>query len=429
MKVKRLREDFIVREMTQFPVPGGPHATYLLEKAGLGTPEAIQEIIKCWNLSRSQIGYGGLKDRHAVTSQTITIYRGPERDIEQRSFTLTYIGQAPREFGAKDIESNAFEITLRGLRADKVEAIEKACATLAAGIPNYFDDQRFGSLGASRQFVAQPWCLGDYERALFLMIAEENTHDRPRERAQKEILRKHWGDWIECKRILDRSHRRSIVTYLCDHPTDFRRALALVRIDLRSIYVAAFQSQLWNQVVAQWWRNQLPESQLLKVQGAGSELVFPAVMNAELVAKARRLQIPLPSARQKDWHPEIGALLDAVLTQYSMQRHEIRLKYPRDTFFSKGVRDVMLMPKGLKWHRDLDEVVGRDDVFKLKLDFSLLRGQYATMLIKFLDTVSHGAVSDMFEEEAVADTDSESSLESEFQEGTEFGEGNTELGS
>lgn len=399
MKVKRLREDFVVREITEFPVPGGSHATYLLEKSGLGTPEAIQEIIKCWNLSRSQIGYGGLKDRHAVTSQTITIYRGPERDIEQRSFTLTYIGQAPREFGAKDIQANAFEITLRGLRADKVEGIQQACSTLAAGIPNYFDDQRFGSLGASRQFVAQPWCLGDYERALYLMIAEENSHDRPREREQKEILRKLWGDWIECKRVLDRSHRRSIVTYLCDHPTDFRRALALVRIDLRSIYVAAFQSQLWNQIVAQWWRNQLPEEQLLKVQGAGSELVFPASMDAELAAKARRLQIPLPSARQKDWALEIGALLDGVLTQYGMQRHEIRLKYPRDTFFSKGVRDLMLVPKGLKWQVGLDEVVGREDVFKLKLDFSLLRGQYATMLIKFLDTVSHGAVSDMFEEE------------------------------
>ncbi len=421
MKVKRLREDFVVREMTQFAVPGGPHATYLLEKSGLGTPEAIQEIIKCWNLSRSQIGYGGLKDRHAVTSQTITIYRGPERDIEQRSFTLTYIGQAPREFNAKDIQSNAFEITLRGLRAEKVQSIQQACETLAGGIPNYFDDQRFGSLGLSRQFVAHPWCLGDYERTLFLMIAEENSHDRPREREQKAILRKHWGDWIECKRILDRSHRRSVVTYLCDHPTGFKRAVALVRIDLRSIFVAAFQSQLWNQVVAQWWRNQLPDEQLLKVQGAGSELVFPAHMNADLAEKARRLQVPLPSARQRDWDPEIGAMLDAVLTQYAMQRHEIRLKFPRDTFFSKGVRDVMLLPKDLKWQQGLDEVVGRDDVFKLKLEFSLLRGQYATMLIKFLDAVSHGAVSDMFEPEEIEAADDPADSADRLDSADEFG--------
>ncbi len=250
MKVKRLREDFVVREMTRFAVPGGPHATYLLEKSGLGTPEAIQEIIKCWNLSRDQVGYGGLKDRHAVTSQTITIFRGPERDIEQRSFTLTYIGQAPRAFNAKDIESNAFEITLRGLRADKLESIQRACQSLASGVPNYFDDQRFGSLGLSRSLSQSLGAKAITNVLCSLMIAEENTHDRPREREQKELLRKNWGNWIECKRVLDRSHRRSVVTYLCDHPADFKRAVALVRIDLRSIFVAAFQSQLWNQIVA-----------------------------------------------------------------------------------------------------------------------------------------------------------------------------------
>ncbi len=84
-----------------------------------------------------------------------------------------------------------------------------------------------------------------------------------------------------------------------------------------------------------------------------------------------------------------------------MQRHEIRLKYPRDTFFSKGTRDLMLTPKGLKWQQGVDEVVGREDVLKLKLDFSLLRGQYATMLIKYLDAVSHGAVSDMFDQNEI----------------------------
>ncbi len=81
--------------------------------------------------------------------------------------------------------------------------------------------------------------MGDYERALYLAIAEANSHDRPREKEQKEILRQLWGNWLECKAKLDRSHRRSIVTYLVDHPTDFKaRALALLRSDLRSIYMA-----------------------------------------------------------------------------------------------------------------------------------------------------------------------------------------------
>jgi tRNA pseudouridine13 synthase len=385
MKVKRLREDFVVREVTQFPLSGGQFAAYSLEKCGLGTPEAIQEVLKVWNLPRNQVSYGGLKDRHAVTSQIITIFRGPQKDIQQRSFSLNYLGQASRAFDAKDIQANAFEITLRDLTEQRVASIRRAIDSMSKGIPNYFDDQRFGSLGESGQFVAQPWCMGDYERALFLAIAEANSHDRPREREQKEILRTQWGNWVECKRLLDRSHRRSIVTYLCDHPTDFKRAIALIRNDLRSIYVAAFQSQLWNQMLVAWWRRRLLAEHLVTVAGAGGELLFPITTDQKILAEAASLQIPLPSARQHDWDDELAAILNEVLVPYQMQRQEIRLKFPRDTFFSKGIRSAMIVPCDFSCQQSPDELAESKDRQKLTLCFTLGRGQYATMVIKFLD--------------------------------------------
>lgn len=386
MKVKRLREDFVVDEVSDFPLAGGPHAVYSLSKSGLGTPEAIQLILKDWNLSRRQIGCGGLKDRHAITKQTITIFRGPPKDLEQRGFKLEYLGQALREFGAKDILGNQFQITVRGLSSQRAMELKAATQSVHRGVPNYFDDQRFGSLGESGQFVGQPWCLGDYERALYLAIAEPNSHDRPREAEQKDILRKYWGNWLEAKSRLDRSHRRSIVTYLCDHPTDFRRAMALVRSDLRSIYVAAFQSHLWNRVVGLWWQQQLPPEQLKMVPGAAGALVFPVSLTTELAITARKLTIPLPSARQHAWPSGIGELLDNVLTEFALDRHQIRLKYPRDTFFSKGDRQIMLVPHNLQAHIDNDETADQKGTQKVCLSFRLDRGQYATMLLKYLDS-------------------------------------------
>ncbi len=387
MKVKRLREDFVVREVTQFPLNGGPFATYSLEKCGLGTPEAIQEILKVWNLPRQRISYGGLKDRHAVTFQIVTIYNGPQKDLQQRSFSLSYLGQARREFGAKDIAANSFEITLRDLSDELATSIKSKTTAIVGGIPNYFDDQRFGSLGESRQFVAHPWCMGDYERALFLAIAENNSHDRPRERGQKEILRANWGNWIECKRLLDRSHRRSIVTYLCDHPTDFRRAIALIRSDLRSLYVAAFQSYLWNQILAGWWLSRLTPEQCTVIEGAAGNLIFPRDASIPAVAEAARMKIPLPSARQHEWDPEIEAILESVLNPLGMHRHEIRLKYPRDTFFSKGIRDAMIVPKDFHFSEAVDELSSTAGKKKFMLRFTLGRGQYATMVIKYLGLV------------------------------------------
>lgn len=382
MKLKRLREDFVVHEVSDFPLSSGPFAVYRLDKSGIGTPEAIAEILKVWNIPRRAVGYGGLKDRHAVTTQTITLFKGPQRSLEQRGFELEYLGQAPREFHAKDIIANRFEVTLRDLAPSQAEHSQSLLPAVAAGVPNYFDDQRFGSLGESGQFVAQPWCMGDYERALYLAIAEANVHDRPREREQKEILRKLWGDWNECKQRLDRSHRRSIVTYLVDHPTDFRRALALLRSDLRSIYMAAFQSYLWNEVVSQWLQQNLPSGSWYTKHGAAGELTFWSQPTAEIIGALADREIPLPSARQHQWPEDIALLLDRVLQPLGMERHQIRVKYPRDTFFSKGSRRVLLKPEGLAGTLADDELAaGRQ---KLLLSFTLPRGAYATMIVKCL---------------------------------------------
>ncbi len=387
LKIKRLREDFVVNEVSNFEISSGQFAVYRLDKEGIGTPEAINEILRSWNLPRHAIAYGGLRDRHAVTSQTITIHRGPKQALNQRSFTLAYIGQAPREFRAADIAANQFTIALRNLQPDQAERMLASLPVAATGVPNYFDDQRFGSLGESRQFVAHPWCLGDYERTLFLAIAEANVHDAPREREQKALLRNFWGNWKTCKDKLDRSHRRSIVTYLLDHPTDFRRAVALLRIDLRSLYVAAFQSQLWNELVGRLWQLELGNDTVMQLEGAGGPLVFPKLYHSETAAKFRDMSVPLPSARQHQWPGQTLTLLEQVLERYGMQPNQIRLKFPRDTFFSKGQRRVLLVPINLVGKVSQDELETQDRC-KLSIEFSLERGCYATMLLKWLEHFS-----------------------------------------
>ena len=91
MKLKCLPEDFRVTELTDRPTHGrGSFAIYRLTKQSLGTPEAIDAILRRWNLARQQISYGGLKDRHAVTEQFITIKNGPRSDLSQTSLDLNY---------------------------------------------------------------------------------------------------------------------------------------------------------------------------------------------------------------------------------------------------------------------------------------------------------------------------------------------------
>ena len=93
MKLRRLPEDFQVDEQTDFELSGGPFAVYRLTKRSIGTPEAIASIVERWKVPRRRISYGGLKDRHAITSQHLTIQHGPKKPLRQSSFELSYLAR------------------------------------------------------------------------------------------------------------------------------------------------------------------------------------------------------------------------------------------------------------------------------------------------------------------------------------------------
>src|SRR2546421_9943333 len=76
----------------------------------------------------------------------------------------------------------------------------------ADGVPNYFDDQRFGSVGKQREFVARLMILGRDEEALRLALTEPYEGDRPPEKKAKAILLSHWGDWLAARAMLPRGH-------------------------------------------------------------------------------------------------------------------------------------------------------------------------------------------------------------------------------
>lgn len=383
MKLKTLPDDFEVEELSDFPLGNGQFAVYLLTKRSLGTPEAITAIASRWNLSRRQISYGGLKDKHAVTRQWVTIHHGPRRDMKQDHLTLAYQGQASREFGPHDIAANRFRVVMRNLsrdNADRIVGLKEAIAR--DGVPNYFDDQRFGSLGESGEFIAKPWCLGDYERALWLALAEPNAHDRPEDRAEKQTIRDLWGRWVECKAALPRSSRRSIVTYLCDHPTRFRDALALFRQDLRSLWLAAFQSDLWNLMLSAWLQEHVDHGRLYKVELATANVPFYASLTDDERTSLTETALPLPSARLHLEPGPILSLYESVLADEGLTLRELRVKYPRDSFFSKGERSAIVIPRELKMHADDDDLNPKR--CRVTLQFVLPRGAYATIFVKRL---------------------------------------------
>lgn len=383
MKLKQLPEDFRVEELTDVaPAADGPFALYRLHKVGWTTPDAIQVIARRWNLRWNQIGYGGLKDRHADTTQYLTILHGPRRNLSHQRIEVTHLGQAHQPYSSRDIRANRFAVVLRavspGDEAGVLAAVEQVRRT---GVPNYFDDQRFGSVTADGRFVARELVFGRFEEALKLALTAPYEFDRADEKREKQTLTQHWGDWPACKAKLPKGHARSLVTYLCDHPTHFKGAVARLRPELQGLYLSAYQSEVWNRVLAKWLAANFPPESLGVIRQHRGEQPVPTDVPDPLADRWANLVIPLPSPRLKpdpaaDYLPH----LDAVLAEEGLTLKQLKVPGLDKPFFSKGERAGCLRPAGMTADAADDDL--NRGKRKLTLRFDLPRGCYATMVVK-----------------------------------------------
>jgi tRNA pseudouridine13 synthase len=383
MKLKQQPEDFQVEERTDIaPVDQGAHAFYRLEKRGWATPDALTAIRRRWKIDLRRLSYGGLKDRHARTVQFFTIYRGPQRNLTHQEIKVTYLGQVAEPYSSKDIRANHFQVVLRDLREEQLGAVEQAADEIRqAGVPNYYDDQRFGSVSSGGEFIARLLIAGEWEKALRQALTAPYEHDRAADKREKELLRQCWGDWVACKEHLPRSHAGSVADYLAQHPGDYRGAVAWLRPDLRSLYLSAYQSHLWNRMLARWLEQHCRPKQLIAVELRLGDVPMHRELDPSQQAELAALRLPLPSARLKLEPDDPQApLIDSVLTEEGLQLKHLQIKGIREMFFSKGERAGLCLPANLTCAIQADDLHrGRH---KAILVFELPRGAYATLIVK-----------------------------------------------
>ena len=168
MKLKQRPDDFRVEEFSTIaPGEAGAFSFYRLEKRGWTTPDALAAVRDRWKVDIRRLSHGGLKDRHAHTIQNFTIHNGPARNLKHGTFSVMYLGRVVEPYSSEYVRANGFTITLRSLSVADIAAAESALSEIAAiGMANYFDDQRFGSVGDGRSFVAREMVLENFEQAL-----------------------------------------------------------------------------------------------------------------------------------------------------------------------------------------------------------------------------------------------------------------------
>jgi tRNA pseudouridine13 synthase len=137
---------------------------------------------------------------------------------------------------------------------------------------------------------------------------------------------------------------------------------------------------LWNQILATLVKQTCRPEQLTSLTIGRRDVPFFTSLGDEQRNELASAILPLPSARLHLDDGPLKSLYDQVLAAEGMELRQVRVKYPRDTFFSKGDRRAVFRP-GELWHSPAaDEIYKRRH--KLELRFTLPRGSYATILVK-----------------------------------------------
>lgn len=148
--IRQVPEDFVVDEQLGFQPDGeGPHALLRVRKRGANTDWVARALAREAGVRPMDVGFAGLKDRHAVTTQWFTVPLGKRAvgswfGVRGEDWEVLEAHAHRRKLPRGALDANRFELRLRNWSGDG-EALAATLGRIAIqGVPNYFGPQRFG---------------------------------------------------------------------------------------------------------------------------------------------------------------------------------------------------------------------------------------------------------------------------------------------
>jgi len=331
--IKRKPEDFVVEELVDLRFKSnGSYLVIRVMKRGRNTEDVAQLLAERLGIPRRDVGYAGAKDRNAVTTQYFSVKGLKGEDVtavKVTDVTIEFVGYSDEAIGLGALEGNRFTITIRNLEGDEE-------LSLPESIPNYFDEQRFGSNNAA---------IG------------------------KAIIRKEWGVAIMEIRKSGAPEVRLLDDYLLGHPGDATGGLLRLPRQLLRMYLHSYQSLLWNRALGRYIIQHNPSTK--NITYSSGEFIFPE--NDTVVENA---PLPLPGFTITD-----NNLMAEILAEEGLTSRDFVIRQLPNLSLEGAERDALISIRDFSASDFCD-----DDEFSRKkkviLTFSLPKGSYATMVVK-----------------------------------------------
>lgn len=151
-------EDFFVDEQPAYlPSGSGDHVYVRIEKRGLTTRHAVQQLARALGVNDRDVGVAGMKDRHAVTRQWVSLPPPltPEAAlaVSVEGVTILEVSRHGNKLRTGHVRANRFVLRVTGADPGAAARATAILARLAEppGAPNWYGEQRFGRDGDNAQ--------------------------------------------------------------------------------------------------------------------------------------------------------------------------------------------------------------------------------------------------------------------------------------
>ena len=377
----------------------------VLMKRRWDTFVAIKNIAAQLGIDQTLIHIAGIKDAKAITAQHITIENVTIEEAERiniKDIEVRPVGYFRDELSQFYLLGNRFTITITAVKHPESTIREHLTKTMlefeaAGGTANFFGHQRFGTTRAITHLVGKAIVNDDFKKAAMLFLANPSPNEHPDSRRARQELQSN-QDFTEALKSYPRQLRfeRLMLRHLAEKPDDFVGTFRELPFKLQMLFVQAYQSYLFNRFLSERLANGFSLNSaevgdyVVSVERSGlpmnktgklAEASSLAEINESIKTGRVRVALPLVGFGQRLSEGEMGRIESRILEEECVKREAFKVqKIPRIS--GKGeLRSVVSPIRDFK-----RECISHDEESirerKIRISFMLLRGSYATMLLR-----------------------------------------------
>ena len=363
-KVQEIEEDGTVlklerEEKSEIPKEKKDYLLFTLVKRGISTPEAIKLIARNLHISFKRIAYNGNKDKRALTSQRISIFKldAEKLNIENERIFFRDITYSNEPYKIGKLYGNHFTVTVKKLE-NTVQQLQDIAEDVVKGIPNFYGPQRFGASSLNIE-ISRNIIKRDFESAFYDLVLKERAESKLNQQKRAE-LRDIFSPYLEGKEInLEKAREilsslpgfmyfeRDSLQYLLQHKNDYIGAIRMMPKYIRLLIIQAYQYYIFNRTLSKL----LEDKEVNELESNIPTVGYDMQLNDN----------------------EVGKVIREILQQEGIDNTEIfKISSMPEASLKSFLHPSFFIPENFRIEKKGENV---------EISFDLKKGSYATILL------------------------------------------------